>query len=206
MSGRNPSSGGPRRLLLVLLIAVPLAFVAAYSWHQSQTGPAPVAVAKVYRVELFVSDDAGFGQGVGAQPRYSVLVDGVLQSSANISLPAFTPIELIIVNNDTRTNPASDDMGAVDGAVGGKVVFNYTNDGRTYGSVPLSSVPADQLSHTFTIPQLGVSIPVTPFSVVVAHLYFDKTGTFYWMCWCPCGYEAMVTPGWMSGQVTVHAP
>ena len=206
MSGRNPSAGESRRFLLVFLVATSLALVAGYSWHQSQTVPAPVASAKVYTVELFVSDDVWFGPGVGAQPRYSVMVNGVPQSSANISLPAFTPIELIIVNNDTRTNPASDDMGVVDGAVGGTVVFNYTSDGRTYSTVPLSSVPADELSHTFTIPQLGINIPVTPFSVVVAHLYFDKTGTFYWMCWCPCGYEAMVTQGWMSGQITVHAP
>jgi hypothetical protein len=73
----------------------------------------------------------------------------------------------------------------------------------------MSSVPDDSVAHTFTIPGLGVNIPVVGGYTEVAYLYFTKTGSYTWLCQTPCGLgtggnlAAMDTPGWMTGQVTV---
>ncbi len=90
-------------------------------------------------------------------------------------------------------------------------VSTVSVDGRA-----LSHVPNDQVSHTFTIPALGVNIPIplatsTKGLTVVARFVATKTGTFVWQCYAPCGSGqsgmggAMSVSGWMEGKVTVLA-
>ena len=77
------------------------------------------------------------------------------------------------------------------------------------GAETVSSLPADEIAHTFTIPSLGINIPIGTSSTVVAYLTIDETGTFQWFCMTVCGGGpdglggAMVTSGWMTGSLTV---
>jgi hypothetical protein len=169
--------------------------------------------SKVYHVELVEVMNTGWNRTV-AQPKFFVLGSKGLESSANIQLPAKTLIELTIISYDTPTPNATVSMASVAGTVGGKVyVINATtasvDDPSLQWSVNASSVPLHSLAHTFSIPTLGINVPVPAGSLVNAYLYFNETGTFQWLCETPCGFGpagaggAMAQPGWMQGQVTV---
>lgn len=147
------------------------------------------------------------------QPKFFVLGSNGLESSADhLSLPAHRLIQLTIMSYDTPTPSSSDPQGKVTGTVGGNVYFingTIASVGNMAWGMNVTSVPGSVLAHTFTIPQLGINLPVVGGSTVIAYVYLDKTGTFTWICLTPCGMGmmgdrgAMSQPGWMEGQVTV---
>lgn len=152
------------------------------------------------------------------QPKFLVQASNGFLSSANISLPAHRMIQLTIVSYDTPTPNSTAAEGQVTGTVGGAVylingtwasISNATMNLMSWGQ-NVTSVPANTLAHTFTIPQLGINIPVVGGSTVIAYLSFDKPGTYTWICLTPCGLGvnglsgAMSTAGWMSGSITIH--
>lgn len=84
----------------------------------------------------------------------------------------------------------------------------------TINGKPVAAVGANDIAHTFTIPALGVNvpIPVAPKDgtvTVTADFVASKAGTFTWQCEAPCGTGStgwggpMITPGYMTGTVTV---
>jgi len=150
-----------------------------------------------------------------AQPQFQVAGPHGLQPASNISLPAHTLIRLTITSYDTPTMGSTDQEGKVTGTVGGTVylingtIAMGTNTSQVWGQ-NVTAVPGSMLAHTFTIPQLGINIPVVGGDTVIADFYINQTGTFQWVCLTPCGFGAtgmqgaMVTPGWMTGEVTVY--
>jgi heme/copper-type cytochrome/quinol oxidase subunit 2 len=171
-----------------------------------QTGP--------FRLTLVEIMDTAWNSSL-AQPQFAVLGPNGTQSSAQIFLPAHTLIQLTIVSYDTPTAGSTDMEGKVTGTVGGTVyLVNGTtamgmNVSQRYGQ-NVTSVPGAMLAHTFSIPALGINIPVVGGDLEIAYLRIDQTGTFQWLCLTPCGFGptgvqgAMSTPGWMEGQVTVY--
>jgi hypothetical protein len=150
-----------------------------------------------------------------SQPRFFVAGPTGLESSANISLPVHRLIEFVIISYDTPTPPPAQ-YSNVTGTIGGKMyLINGTSASlstpESWGA-EVSSVPTNQIAHTFTIVSLGINIPVVGGDTEIAFLYLNQTGTFTWQCYTPCGFPnvnggwsgAMVTPGWMTGQVTVY--
>jgi len=150
-----------------------------------------------------------------SQPMFFVEGPTGLESSANISLPVHRLIELVIISYDTPTPPPAQ-YSNVTGTVGGKMyLINGTSASmgtpQSWGA-EVSSVPVDQIAHTFTVVSLGINIPVVGGDTEIAFLYLNQTGTFTWQCYTPCGFPsvnggwsgAMVTPGWMTGQITVY--
>jgi len=150
-----------------------------------------------------------------SQPIFFVAGPTGLESSANISLPANRMIELVIISYDTPTPPPAQ-YSNVTGTIGNKMyLVNGTSASMSspmsWGA-EVSYVPADQIAHTFTITSLGINIPVVGGDTEIAFLYLTQTGTFTWQCYTPCGFPnvnagwsgAMVTPGWMMGEVTVY--
>lgn len=133
--------------------------------------------------------------------------------------PRFTPASFVvrggetvvlrIVNHDSGTAPltgAQAGLSRVEGVIGGTESVN----GR-----PLASIPAEEVSHTFTLIGLGVNIPIPPApqggsTTVVARFVASKRGSFLWQCYAPCGSGpnsmggAMASPGWMEGSVRVR--
>ncbi len=151
-----------------------------------------------------------------AQPVFYAMGPKGLESAANIVLPANTLIEVSIVSYDTPTPGSSDGMGVVSGTVNGNVyLINGTM--ASMNSMPgqwgtnVTEVSGADLAHTFTIPQLGINLPVVGGDTEIAYLYLTKTGTFTWYCETPCGFGpagmdgAMSKTGWMAGQITVQS-
>lgn len=78
----------------------------------------------------------------------------------------------------------------------------------------VASVSDINVAHTFTVAGLGFNMPIPVAAtgghvVVTASFVANKTGTFTWNCYAPCGSGtngmagAMSTMGWMTGKVTV---
>ncbi len=78
------------------------------------------------------------------------------------------------------------------------------------GAQSVSSLPPSLISHTFTIPELSLNIPVAANSTVAAYFMTGGPGNYIWMCTTPCGSGpdgtagAMTTPGWMTGTLSVR--
>ncbi len=125
---------------------------------------------------------------------------------ANFSVPANVPVTITITNYDNGTNVVPAAFSQVLGTVGG--AETVTN--ATASQAAVSSIPADQIAHTFTLISspydINVPIPAaqgtTP-SVVTFTVVFGTAGQFVWHCMAPCDDAAMNTPGFMTGTVTV---
>jgi hypothetical protein len=133
--------------------------------------------------------------------------------SKTIDFPAHSTVVLTIYSFDTGSSPLAKGLpyDTVSGTVGGSETVNGT---RT------THVVNAQLAHTFTVPGLGLNIPIpvaaTPKKgqplepvVVTATFHLDKAGSYTWQCYAPCGTGAngeqgpMMTPGYMTGEVVV---
>jgi plastocyanin len=172
-----------------------------------------------YVLTLILTTGNNFNSSVGDQPAYYVLTPHGLESSANIALPAGRLIELVIVNyDDGNATLESPQYADVQGTVNGTMTYanndnvNSSQDAMGMmisGGQTVSAVPAAEIAHTFTIPALGINIPVPVSSTVTAYIKIDKAGTYTWFCETTCGSGAtglegaMSTPGWMTGRVAV---
>ena len=179
--------------------------------------------SSVYDLNLVITTNNYYNNSTGDQPAYFVLGPNGLESSANISIPAFTLIDLTIFNYDNGSgNLSSPQYANVTGTVGNtETYFNNTmmnsTDATTSininGSITTHHVNETLIAHTFTIlnSQGGtiVNIPVPVNSIVHAVFYINQTGSFTWQCEVNCGSGptgwdgAMATPGWMTGFVNV---
>jgi plastocyanin len=166
---------------------------------------------------LVVTTGNIYNSTVGEQPAYYVLGPHGIESAASISLPAHRLIELVIVDyDDGAANLTGSQYATVSGTQNNSVT-EVSNENvnssqsaagiQVSGGETVSSLPADGIAHTFTIPQLGINIPLAPSSTVVAYFTLNQTGTFTWFCMTICGSGpnglggAMATAGWMSGNV-----
>ncbi len=113
---------------------------------------------------------------------------------ANFSIPVDVDVIVTITNYDNGTNAVPTSFGAVTGTVGGAAVIN----GQTVTAIPGTSV-----SHTFTITSLGLNVPLPPSSTVTFTLLVEAPGVYTWHCMAPCDTNAMATPGFMQGTMTV---
>jgi hypothetical protein len=135
-------------------------------------------------------------------------------------LPAHTLVTVTLYQFDSATGLRNPFLAQVRGTQGGTA----TVDGKR-----LSVVNADDASHTFTVPSLGLSVPLpgisdnakNPCSVAPCSLANDHTtitfsfmtpgrGTYRWQCFVPCAAAfifgnggPMQTLGWMSGELVV---
>jgi len=209
---------GLAALVIGTLVAV-AALGVGIGWGIGTTVPSGVVTKttqhgnNAYHLMLIEPMNVGWN-ATTAQPKFYVVGQGGLGSSANISLPVRTLIQVTIVSYDTPTNGSTDQQGRVNGTLGGNV---YLINGTTasMSSMPeqwgtnVTSVPGASLAHTISIPELGVNIPVVGGDTEIAYLYFTRTGTFTWVCLTPCGFGpngalgAMSTSGWMTGTVTI---
>jgi heme/copper-type cytochrome/quinol oxidase subunit 2 len=173
-----------------------------------------------YVLTLVITTNNVFNSTVGAQPAFFVLgSNGSLESSASISLPAHRLIELVIICYDNGTAPLTSPQYSMVAGTQNNAVSIVTNDNvnssqgvsgiHVSGGQIITSLNASDIAHTFTIPQLGINIPIAPSSTVTAFFTINQTGTFTWFCEAECGSGAeglqgsMTTPGWMTGNVAV---
>jgi len=189
----------------------------------TQTQPASTTTVSAssgpYILTMVITTQNTFNSTIGAQPAYFVQGPHGLESSANITLPADTLIEVIIMNfdqgNATLTSP---EYANVTGTVNGTMTF-YNNNAMNategasgivlQGEQTVSSLSANYISHTFTVPSIGLNIPVAAESTEVAYFTTGAPGTYTWLCESLCGAGqtgaagAMSSVGWMTGFITV---
>ena len=141
---------------------------------------------------------------------------------ANVSVPVNTPVTFVITNYDNGTNPVPAMFAQVVGTQGGTERIATPADPS--GTLT-SSVPTDDIAHTFTIMGSGgmmgggsmmaaggmpmLSVPVPPSTdlahptVVTFTTTFTQAGNFVWHCMAPCDSTSMSDAGFMTGTVTV---
>lgn len=133
-------------------------------------------------------------------------------ASSPTALPADTVVTVTIRNFDVGDDavapgsPLLSVQGTTDGAA--------TADGKSY-----TSLDAKHISHTFTIPQLNLNVPISGdpvgdannVSVTFSFRTPAKAGTYTFQCFVPCGTGSngfdgpMSTLGYMRGTITVVA-
>jgi uncharacterized cupredoxin-like copper-binding protein len=116
----------------------------------------------------------------------------------NITVPEGVAVRFVITNLDTAVNmnftgTASTDFTVYNDTTSGYVALHYSK-GQTLPRLPVG--------HTFTIPNLHVSIPLPPDTVVTFSCTFTTPGVYEFMCMTPCGLGMGVT-GYMEGYVIV---
>jgi hypothetical protein len=136
-------------------------------------------------------------------------------------VPAYSTVTVTVYQYDTATGLRNPFWGQVRGTVGGTMQVN----GKT-----TNLLDPGLASHTFAIPDLGVSVPlkgvadnaknqcsVTPCTLAQAHetIMFSfktgKPGKYRWQCFVPCAAGfifgnggPMQSLGWMDGYLMVH--
>jgi len=178
---------------------------------QKAAGVTTASPPAPYVVTLVIATNSVFNATAGAQPAYFQLGPKGLESSANISLPANRLIKLVIVcYDDGNATLLTPNDNVVSGTADG-TIFVASNDNINSSEGPkgvvvnggqtLTSVPAADIAHTFTVPALNLNIPVPLSSTVVAYFTVSKAGTYLWFCETACGDAPMSTPGWMRGSL-----
>lgn len=128
-------------------------------------------------------------------------------------------IELVISNYDEGNASLSAPryVNVTGTEQGSELVYNNTAINSTEGpsgivlrgSQTVSSLPLTEISHTFTVPSLGLNLPMASESTIVAYFTTGAAGTYVWLCETACGAGtngfagAMSTPGWMNGSIVV---
>jgi hypothetical protein len=146
--------------------------------------------------------------------------DGHWQHTTIYKVPAHTLVTVTIYQFDTATGLRNNFLGQVRGTQGATATLN----GKSF-----SAADPDLASHTFTVPDLGISVPlagvgdnaknqcsVAPCTLAEAHTTITFSfmspgkGTYRWQCFVPCAFGfyfgnggPMQTIGWMSGELEV---
>ncbi len=162
--------------------------------HAAQVPAAHHAAATVHKTLTIITNDKK------GWPEY--------KGAAVVTLPKNATVVLTIRSYDDGAAPLPSNVIFYD-KVMGTVGSKETVDGKS-----VSSVANKDISHTFTIPNLGINLPIpaaaTGKSVVVqATIHTGKAGTYNWQCYAPCGsgkngeQGAMVDAGYMKGVVKI---
>jgi hypothetical protein len=133
--------------------------------------------------------------------------------------PAFLPSNLVVPANSLVTVTIRDyDLGDTPMPQGSP----FTSVQRTTGSakadgLAFTRLSPDKIAHTFTIPQLGVNVPLLgdamngqAYNTVTFTFRTGAAGTYTFRCLDPCGtgpmgtMGPMVTQGYMLGTLTVQ--
>ncbi len=112
---------------------------------------------------------------------------------SDFSLPAHSTVIVTITNFDDATAlPASmTQYSKVSGTIGNTMQVTPIKVGDPNAPAgpteTLAQLDPTQVSHTFTIPQLGINVPVAAHARVTFVIQTGAPGQFYWRCFDPCG-------------------
>jgi hypothetical protein len=187
------------------------------------TPPVVAATGSAPRVQLTLQTVASFGNR--PHPDWvSYLAqepNGKWVHSTVMRVPAYSTVKMTILQYDTATGLRNPFWGQPRGTVGGTMNVN----GKT-----LHVLDPSLASHTFTIPEIGVAVPlegipsnaknpcsVAPCTLAQAHMTVTfsfktgKPGKYRWQCFVPCAFKfvfgnggPMQSIGWMDGYLMVH--
>ena len=137
-------------------------------------------------------------------------------------VPASTRVNMTIINYDSGSPLRNQQLGQVTGTAGRLALLN----GRPFRVI--NSNNGNGVAHTFSIPTLGVSVPLygnngnanlcavapctlsSPHQIIRFSFVTPASGNFPWQCFVPCGLGwlygnagPMQTVGYMGGFMTV---
>jgi hypothetical protein len=186
------------------------------------TPPVVAATGSKPRVHLTLQTVAAFGHPPHADwvSYLAQAPNGKWVHSTVLRVPAYSTVTVTIYQFDTATGLRNAFWGQPRGTIGGTIRV----DGKT-----LDVLNPDLASHTFAIPDLGVSVPLkgvgdnaknqcsaAPCSLSQAHTtatFSFKTGApgkLRWQCFVPCAFGfplgfggPMQSIGWMDGYLMV---
>ena len=195
------AAGGMLILAAVVISALFAVRAPGFTSLQTANAVAPNAA----RVQLTIVTNAG--------PKH----DWPAYSRANFAIPASQAVTISVTNLDGSTPLPSSlrSYAKVKGVVGGsmtvvpiRIGHPKVNAGRARR---LDALNASAVSHTFTIPALGINVPILGGARTSFTVRITKPGTYSWECFDPCGSGAsgfgapMDMTGDMAGTVTVSA-
>ena len=152
---------------------------------------------------------------------YLIKSRGQWVHSTDYTVPANSIVHVTIYQFDSPTGLRNPFLSQVQGTVGGAM----TLDGKA-----VTSIPPEEASHTFAIPELGVFVPLPGVSeeaknpceeapcepskndhrTITFTFRTGKKGRFHWQCFVPCGAGfiagnggPMQTLGYMDGFINV---
>lgn len=194
----------------------------AFGLEAGQTLTVQQQVHEPFELRLVITANNWFNNSIGFEPAFFVVQGNMLESSANITLPAGGPVLVTIINYDRGAAATPLQFANVVGTLNDtEFIVNESNVNSTSlvtnsmsvrGGLVTSSVPDSYISHTFTVQENGVTvinIPIEPSSIETA-TFTLSAGTYSWRCNAACGSGpegwggAMLTPGWMMGHLSVE--
>ena len=135
---------------------------------------------------------------------------------SDFTLPAYSTVVITITNFDDATAlpKGSESYAGASGLVGGSFSVTPINPKDPNGSAgptrTLSALDPATVSHTFTLPGLGINVPIAAHARETFTITTGAPGTFAWRCMDPCGAgpagwgTAMAAQrGYMEGTLTV---
>lgn len=218
------SSIGGRVAAVAVAVVVVAALIGFYVANLTSSPPTVSAQSTTGNtVELTLKTEAAVGPQGGNPPWVSYLVkddQGDWVHSTNFKVPAHSLVHVTVYQFDGESGLRNPFLSQVQGTVGDTM----TVDGKLMGSIP-----PDEASHTFAVPQLNLIVPLPgvhedaenqcedgPCNLSQAHRTITFTirtgapGRYRWQCFVPCaaGFLAgfggpMQTIGYMDGFLEV---
>jgi hypothetical protein len=195
----------PLQMIGVGLIVGAIAVTASACGGSSSGATAPAAVkaapvAKTVNIEMIGKIDADKGP------------TGTFTSKEH--WPAMAPSDLTFGKGDTVVLTIKEYDDAPTALPAGSPYGTVAGGTMTVNGVAGTSVTNANIAHTFSIPSLGINVPLTKapeggVSTTVFTFTVDKAGSYTWRCFTPCGGGAdgmtgsMATKNWMQGNVIV---
>jgi hypothetical protein len=216
-------SRGAKGLAIAAVTAAAVALVVLYVVDFLAPTPATVNAATGPRgARLTLQTVAAYGHAPHPDWVSYLVQDGSgrWHHSTVFKVPAHSLVTVTIYQYDTATGLRNPFWSQVRGTVGGAM----TVDGKS-----MNALPPDDASHTWAIPDLGVSVPLkgvaddaknqcsaAPCTLAQAHttvtftIRTGKPGVYRWQCFVPCaaafiyGFGGpMQSIGWMDGYLHV---
>ena len=208
------------RVLVIITIIGLVISVLGMAFIVTMQSNTATSIQQPYQLTLVISTNNVYNSTVGTQPAYFILQNGQIQPATVIQVPAYRWVLLTIVNYDdgNATVPANylnvagtknDTITIIDNNVVNATNINTSTINIQNGAETVSSISTNVISHTFTVPDLNINIPVALLTTEQAYIYFSQPGTFNWRCMVSCGSGssgwdgAMSTNGWMQGVLQV---
>jgi len=215
------------RISLAAVLALLAAATAMWAFITLATQPSTVAYAATGGQVNVVMQTVG-SYGTGAHPTWvSYLTQdasGNWQHTTIWSVPAHTRVNVTIYQYDSGSPLRNQQVGQVTGTIGGTAMLN----GKPFSVYNSNST--DGVGHTFSIPTLGISVPLTgvdpnanlcaaapcalsnPHNTITFSFMSPGPGEYPWQCFVPCGLGwlygnggPMGTLGYMGGFMKVTA-
>jgi len=166
----------------------------------SPTSPSVAAKAKTVNIELVGKIDADKGPA------------GTFTGKEH--WPAMAPSDLKFAKGDNVVLTIKEYDDAPTALPAGSAYNTVAGGTMAVDGVATTTVSNTDIAHTFSIPELGINIPLTKapdgkFSTTVFTFKVDKSGAYTWRCLTPCGGDpngmggAMATKSWMQGNMIV---